>query len=478
MTKPAVAPLCIDCDGTLIRTDLLHEAVLLMLKQYPLGIFFLPFWLLKGKAYLKARIAEHVDFNWAVLPYREDIIALIQEARQEGTPVILVTASPEKWADGIAEHLGFFDDVLATRDKLNLSGKNKAQELVKLYGEHNFDYAGNAAADFPVWKAARGAIIVNNSKSFIKKARATNTNIVKIVPSKSGGFLTYIKALRVHQWLKNFLIFVPLLAAHQMNNPNSLWQAVLAFFAFSTCASVVYIINDLLDLESDRQHIRKRKRPFAACTIPVVNGVILAPLLLGVSVILSLLLPPQFILVLALYFAMTVAYSVRLKRQVIVDVMMLASLYTMRIIAGAAATNITPSFWLLAFSMFIFLSLALVKRYSELLVTLEQNKDEAPGRGYAVTDLPVLMAIGVSSSMIAVLVFAFYLNLPEVNGMYPHKRWLWLISPILLYWLSRIWMKTHRGEIDDDPIVFAVKDWQSLVVFAICACCFVAASVT
>lgn len=474
MIKPVAAPLCIDCDGTLIRTDLLHEAVLLMLKQYPLGIFLLPFWLLKGKAYLKARIAQHVEFNWSALPYRQEILDLTRSARQQGIATILVTASPTKWAEGIANYLGIFDEVLASRDQLNLSGKNKAQALVKRYGEHNFDYAGNANADLPVWKVARNAIVVSHSKGFINKAKAVNSNPIRIILTESAGFLTYIKAIRVHQWLKNLLIFLPVLAAHDLNNFK---QALLAFLAFSACASVVYVINDLLDLEADRQHIRKCKRPFAAGKISVAKGVILVPGLLAVSFGLALLLSTKFIGVLGLYFVMTLAYSIRFKQQVILDVMLLASLYTMRIIAGAAATNITPSFWLLAFSMFIFLSLALVKRYSELLITLEQHKGKAPGRGYAVTDLPVLMALGVSASMNAVLVFAFYLNLPEVNGMYAHKHWLWLISPLLLYWLARIWMKTHRGEIDDDPIIFAVKDWQSLVTLALCACLFGIASV-
>ena len=478
MANKTSIPLCIDCDGTLLRTDLLHEAVFILLKEHPFHVFLLPFWLMRGKAYLKARLAEYVNFNWKTMPYRKEVIELIRRAKADNRKVVLVTASPLNWANGLSAHLGLFDEVFATQQNINLSGTNKAQELVRRYGEKNFDYAGDSRPDLKVWQAAASAIVVTANNRFINKVKTVNENIEDIFKKDKAKILTYVKALRVHQWLKNLLIFVPVMAAHKLSDPVIVTHAVYAFFSFSACASAVYIINDLLDLESDRLHVRKCKRPFAACSIPISTGALLVPLLLAISVALAILSPPYFIWVLAGYFAVTLAYSFKLKRQVIVDVMTLAGLYTTRIIAGAAATQIMPSFWILAFSMFIFLSLALVKRYSELLVTLQQNKEEAHGRGYMVSDLPVLMALGVSSSMLAVLVFAFYLNLPEVNGLYPDKKWLWLISPVLLYWLSRMWMKTHRGEIDDDPIVFAVKDWQSLVVLAICACLFAAASLS
>ena len=268
---------------------------------------------------------------------------------------------------------------------------------------------------------------------------------------------------------------MPLLAAHQLNVFDGIIQVFYAFLAFSFCASSVYVLNDLLDLDSDRQHIRKRKRPFAACTIPLWHGMLMVPLLLVTAFSLSMLLPNRFILALVAYFVMTLAYSIRLKKQVIVDVMLLAGLYTMRIIAGAAATLITPSFWLLAFSMFIFLSLAMVKRYSELLITLQNNKQEAAGRGYLVSDLPVLMAIGVSAGLCSVLILALYLNNPEINKMYPNTMWLWLMPPLLLYWVARMWMKTQRGQVDDDPVVFAARDWQSLVVLLLSACIFIVA---
>jgi len=468
-------PLCVDCDGTLLHTDLLHESVFLLLKQAPWALFILPFWLFRGKAYLKARIAERVTFNWSTLPYRSEVMDAIAIARGEGRAVMLATAAPRAWADGVAAHLGVFDAVIATEESLNLSAANKADRLIALYGSRGFDYAGNGWADVPVWAAARTGIVVSSSKNLIARARVVTQSVQSISVPKAGLF-GVLKCLRVHQWLKNLLVLVPLLAAHQVSESQGFVLAGLAFLAFSFCASAVYVLNDLLDLESDRQHIRKCKRPFASGLIPVWHGIIMVPLLLAVALGLASWLPGAFGLVLAIYFVFTLAYSLRLKRQVIVDVMLLAALYTMRIIAGTAATDIVPSFWLLAFSMFIFLSLAIVKRYSELWVTLQQQKQTAAGRGYTVTDLPVLASLGAGAGMAAVLVLALYINDPETARLYPERIWLWLVPPAILYWVSRIWLKTCRGEIDDDPVVFAVKDWQSLLIGGLLTFCFVLAA--
>ncbi|MFW5432415.1 MAG: UbiA family prenyltransferase [Methylophilaceae bacterium] len=468
-------PLCVDCDHTLIATDLLYEAFFLMLKQYPLGLFLLPFWLLKGKAHLKQRLAEKVSFDWSTLPYREEVVELIEEAKKNKRKVILATASPLAWANGVAGHLQCFDEVLATTKDTNLSGKNKAAKLVQLYGERGFDYAGDNMVDLTVWQHAAGAVVVSSKDSLTNTLAKTSTPILQVIKPTSANIITYIKALRIHQWLKNALVIVPLLAAHQIGTIEGLLQAAYAFIAFSLCASSVYVLNDLLDLESDRMHIRKRKRPFAACSIPIWQGMLMIPILLIAAFGVATLLPKLFSLVLFTYFLITLAYSIWLKKQVIVDVMMLAGLYTMRIIAGAAATDIQPSFWLLAFSMFIFLSLAMVKRYSELLVTLQANKKEPAGRGYSVDDLPVLMAIGVSAGLGSVLIFSLYINSPETNQMYQNTIWLWLMPPILLYWISRMWMKAHRGQVDDDPVVFAAKDWQSIFVLFISVSIFIKA---
>lgn len=462
MNKPPY-PLCVDCDGTLLRTDLLHEAVFLLAKQSPLSLLQLPQWLLRGKAHMKQQIALRVQFDFDSLPVCDEMVEQIRCARAEGRRVVLVTASPRVWADGVAKRIGLFDDVLASNEHTNLAGRHKGALLAERFGDRQFDYAGNAAADLAVWDRAAGAVVVSSSARLIRAAGERASVHAIITPARATP-LTFLKALRLHQWLKNLLVWVPLAAAHQLGSAHGIVQGLLAFLAFSLCASAVYVLNDLLDLESDRAHQRKCKRPFASGAIPIWQGAVLIPLLLLASLAFALQLPLAFLAVLAGYFAMTLAYSVRLKRQVIVDVMMLAALYTVRVIAGAAATEVLPSFWLLAASMFLFLSLAMIKRYSELLITLQQNKRTAAGRGYSVQDLPVLMSIGVSAGMVGVLVLALYVNAPESTALYRHKLWLWLLPPVMLYWVSRIWMKAHRGEVDDDPVVFAARDWQSQVI--------------
>lgn len=287
---------------------------------------------------------------------------------------------------------------------------------------------------------------------------------------------SFLKMLRVHQWLKNLLIFVPMLAAHRLRSISGIAVAALAFIAFSLCASGVYVLNDVLDRESDRQHVRKRYRPIAAGEVTVPQALTVAALLLLLAAALALRVSSLFALTLALYFVMTSAYSLRLKRQVMVDVMLLAALYTIRVLAGAVATRVVPSFWLLAFSMFLFLSLAVVKRYSEMLVTLAEDRRYAAGRGYRVEDMPVLLSLGVATGTAAIVVLALYINDPATSTLYPATVWLWLVPPLMLYWISRVWMKAHRGELHDDPVIFAMRDWQSLVTVALAAACFGAAT--
>ncbi len=460
-------PLCVDCDNSLIATDLLYEACFLLIKQNFVKLFLIPIWLLKGKAYLKAQLAENVVFNFGSLPYRPEVLKIINDAKKEQRAIVLATASPKKWADGVAAHLNCFTQVISTEGGINLSAKNKADKLVYLFGNLGYEYIGDSSDDIIVWKHALKATVVNKKNILLKKVPQYNqANITHIKPP-AATIKSYFKAIRVHQWLKNALIFVPLLASHQFLEGDLIYKALLAFIAFSFCASSVYILNDLLDLESDRQHHSKNKRPFASGVIPILNGAILTPILLGIAIYISFkFLPPLFDLTLIIYYVMTLAYSVKLKQQVIVDVLMLSALYTIRILAGAAATNVVPSFWLLEFSLFTFLSLALVKRYTEMATALEKNKSTASGRGYYTEDLSVLMAIGVGSAMCSVMVFSLYINSETADALYPSKYWLWGVIPFILYWNSRLWMKTRRKEIPDDPVLFAVYDWQTLVILA------------
>jgi len=475
MTTNRSQPLCIDCDGTLIRTDLLHESVLLLVKASPLSLLKLPFWLMKGKAHLKQQIAQRVSLNAQSLPYEPEVLELIKQARTQGRNVVLATASPRGQAEAIATHLALFDRVEATDANTNLAGHNKAAHLEKLFGRGGFDYAGNSRADLPVWAASAGAIVVSSSQS-LRKAAAASVAVLQVVKPLPQSLKVYAKAIRVHQWLKNLLVFVPVLAAHQIS-PGPIKAALLAFVSFSLCASAVYVINDLLDLSSDRLHARKRNRPFASGALPISQGLVMAPALLLTSALIATQLPLAFAATLLAYFVVTCLYSFWLKNQVIVDVLMLASLYTSRIIAGSAATLIVPSFWLLAFSMFMFLSLAIVKRYSEMLVAIQQNKTKAAGRGYLVSDMPVLVSLGASAGYMAILILALYVNSPDLNGLYPRRWALWLALPPLLYWISRVWMKTHRGEMHDDPVVFAATDKQSWILAVLIGCALLAATI-
>jgi 4-hydroxybenzoate polyprenyltransferase len=460
-------PLCVDLDGTLIKTDLLHESLIALIREDPGALLSIPGWLAQGRAAFKHAVAERGTIDVGTLPYNPAVLAQMETARAERRPVVLTTAAAPQLATAVAAHLGLFDAVISSDATTNLSGPAKAARLVETYGHSGFDYIGNDTADLPVWKAARHALLVGNA--------ALDKHATRIAP-RAPTLRPFIKALRPVQWLKNLLVFVPLLAGQKLGDPALFFAACVAFIAFSLTASSVYLVNDLLDLAADRRHHRKSARPFASGALPVKVGIFAAPLLVGGGITLGVVfLPPLFLIVLGGYLLLTSLYSFWLKRYVIVDVILLAGLYTLRIIAGSAATGIAPSFWLLAFSQFIFFSLALVKRYTELRLKEDETSIVA-GRGYYPADLPVLMALGASSGMMAVLVLALYIESPATAALYAGRAWLWLIPPVMLYWVARLWMKTHRGEIHDDPVVFAARDRQSLLIAGILGLIFVAAA--
>jgi 4-hydroxybenzoate polyprenyltransferase len=466
-------PLCVDCDGSLIRTDLLHEAVFALLKARWFLLFLLPWWLLKGRAHLKAQLAQRVRIDAATLPYNEPLVAWLREERARGRTLVLATAADRRLADGVAAHLDLFDEVLASERGINLAGAQKASALARRFGEQGFDYVGNSRADMAVWRHAGGAIVVGAPAGAGTLAAAAGgvTELLRVFDGGaqrlSARLAEYLRAMRLHQWLKNLLVLLPALAAHRIGEAQALSASLLALFAFGLAASGVYVLNDLLDLPSDRQHARKRHRPFASGRVPVAHGALMVPLLLAAAAAVAWALPPLFQATLALYLVVTTAYSVGLKNHPVIDVIVLASLYTLRVLAGSAATGIHPSFWLLAFSLFLFLSLALVKRHAELAAVLKQDGQRAAGRGYEVADLALLMAVGVSSAMASVLVLALYVHNPETAQLYREPMLLWLIVPLLLYWVMRLWMLTHRGAMHDDPVVFAARDSQSLAVLAL-----------
>ncbi len=454
-------PLCVDLDGTLLRTDLLVESAFALLKRNILYLFLLPVWLLKGKAHLKQRIADRVDLDVGLLPYHDTFLAHLEREHGKGRRLILATASNEKFAEAVALHLGIFDQVLASDRSTNLSGGRKLEYLQRLFGAGGFDYAGDAMVDLPLWQQARQALLVN-PRPGVQGAVERQGGTPTVFDDREGHpFKRYLKALRIHQWLKNLLLFVPLLMAHRFAEPVLVGQALLAFLVFGLCASSVYLLNDLLDLPDDRRHPIKRRRPLAAGSISIVHGVMLIPALLVAAFSLALLLPTEFLTVLGLYYCITLAYSLRLKRAAVVDVLTLAGLYTIRIIAGAAAVLVDASFWLLAFSMFLFLSLALLKRFTELLTLEQQGVSAAIGRGYITADLETLSSFGSASAYMAVLVLAFYINSDAVRDLYSRPEIIWLLCPLLLYPMTRIWLLARRGRLHEDPVVFVILDRHS-----------------
>lgn len=456
-------PLIIDLDGSLISTDLLLESLMKVLRTRPYLLFLLPFWLLKGRAFLKAKLAERCKIDAAALPYNEQVLALIEREKKLGRKICLVTASTEQFANQIADHLGLFDEVFGSRDDHNLKGARKASFLVQRFGKGRFDYTGDSRADIAVWKEAAKVYVVTGSLSFFKRIEHQFPGAELITAPKLTPYIV-IRQMRVHQWVKNLLIFVPPIMAHNLLELPVVFSAIAAFFSFSFCASGVYIINDLVDLEADRQHHYKRHRPLASGTLPLHMGASMVPFLWGTSLLLALFLPVSFLLVLGSYLLITTLYSFLLKRIEVLDVVTLAGLYTVRVLAGGMACSVVVSPWLLAFSLFMFLSLGCVKRYSELFVMRQKEQEITHGRGYRASDLEMIGQCGISSGYISVLVLALYINSDVVIHFYRYPEVLWMLCPVILFWITRVWLLAHRGELHEDPIVFALHDVVSFIV--------------
>jgi 4-hydroxybenzoate polyprenyltransferase/phosphoserine phosphatase len=469
-----ILPLVVDLDGTLIRTDLLIESFFAHVGANPGRIFALAAALSKGKSFFKADIARVTAIDPAHLPYNRYVLSLINEARSRGRPVYLASASNERYVREIAAHLGCFDGWFHSDETCNLAGKTKADLLVERFGPKGFDYVGDGRADLPVWAVAANCFAVGAPERVAMALKGIDPS-ARIIGSQDGGPRDWLRLFRVHQWAKNALIFVPAFGAH-LFDAASIVHAFIAAVSFSLAASSIYILNDLVDLDADRGHRSKRLRPLAAGTVSIRKALAAGPLLLLLAFALGLLLPPFFLPVLAAYVALTTAYSFYLKRKMMVDVVTLASLYTLRVIAGAAAAAAAPSEWILAFSMFIFASLALMKRYVELAARLDAALPDPTNRNYRKSDLATLAALAAASGFNAVTVFALYISSETVHRLYRHPNALWLICPILLYWVGRALILADRRLMDDDPIMFALKDRVSLLSFALIAAIMVAAA--
>ena len=471
----ATRPLCVDLDGTLVATDTLWESLLLMLRTAPHRVLALVFVLLGGRPKLKRYLSTRAPVDPTTLPYREEVLALARKARLEGRSVLLVTASDQATASAIAAHVGVFDEAVGSDGRQNLKAERKAEALVSRFGRGGFEYIGDATADVPVWKAAGEAIIVGASPR-TRRVAERSVPKVTVLSKRPSRFKSAVKELRPHQWTKNLLLFVPLYLAHKQDELAPVFSAVMAFVAFSACASSIYVLNDLVDMQSDRMHRTKRKRPLASGALSVPEA--LALMMLGVGIgfaLAALFVNTQFVWVLLGYLALTTLYSFSLKRRLIVDVLTLASLFTYRVWAGSVAVQVELSFWLLAFSIFFFTSLAFVKRYSELIQLRDKNERVLRGRNYRLEDIPIVTTIGPASGLVAVLVFALYINSPSILTHYTTPKALWGICLILTYWITRIWFLAARDELHDDPVLFAIRDKVSLISGALTVGCLLAA---
>lgn len=466
-------PLVVDLDGTLLRSDMLVESAFSFLRQHPFRALAPLSWLFSGKANLKAKLAAAVSLDVTTLPYDRQTIAFLEREKANGRTLVLATASHQKYADMIAAHLGLFDRVLATHGNTNLSARTKRDVLVREYGEKGFDYVGNSRDDIKVWASAHRAYLVNPEIG-VEAAATRLGNMEQVIRTPAHPWQDWVKQLRLHQWAKNALLFVPLLASHRIGEVELLVSGLLAFLVFGLCASSVYLLNDLLDLEDDRQHSKKRYRPLASGAVSIKAALVAFPTLLIFAFAgAAWLLPLKFMLALAFYYMLTLAYSLLLKRIMTVDVITLAMLYTVRIVAGTLAFNIPLTFWMLAFSIFLFLSLAFVKRYAELRESRSKGMTELTrGRGYYPTDLEMISSLGAASGYLAVMVLALYIQDQSTLALYRYPQVIWLACPLLLYWITRTWMIAHRGWMHDDPVVFAMKDRNSLLVGVLFAAVF------
>jgi len=453
-------PLVVDLDGTLLKTDLLLESVLALLKRGPLFLLILPWWLWKGKAYLKQQVARRVSLDVSVLPYRSDLLDYLTTQRAAGRTIALATASDMRTAQQVADYLKLFDLVFASNGITNLSGEAKRARLVSEFGEKGFDYAGNERRDLVVWSSARNAIVVNATQ-LVSSRVAGIAPVLRIFEDRKRGLVDHLKPLRTQHWLKNILIFVPLFAAHRFYEVDLLGKVLLALLAFACVTSGGYLLNDLLDLPDDRHHPHKRFRSFAAADLPLSYGLVMIVALLGIGCLVGLMVSQLFFLTLSVYFALTLTYSLYVKKVVLLDVIVLAGLYSVRILAGSAAIAIWPSHWLLAFSTFLFFSLALVKRYGELMILRTIDSESVKARGYELSDAELLAAMGIASGYLAVLVLALYISSDTARVLYERYELMWFLCPLLFYWISHIWLTAHRGKMPDDPVVFAIGDETS-----------------
>lgn len=460
----AMRPLCVDLDGTLVKSDTLVDSLLVLVRTQPLAAASSPLWLRGGKAAFKAQMSARVALDVDHLPWNREVLDYLTEQRATGRKVYLVTGADAGLAQRVADRLGIFDGVLASDGVTNRTGDRKLSSLREHFAESGFDYIGNAGPDGPVLAGCGEAMVANPTRSLRAMIRSGRIPVSRSFHDRASRWKSLLKAIRLHQWAKNVLIFVPLVLAHVFRLPE-LWNAALAFLSFSLCASATYILNDLLDIEADRRHPKKRLRPFAAGDLSAAAGVAIVVALLAASFAGAAFLSRGYLGWLLAYLVATLAYSLRLKRVALLDVLLLSGLYTLRLLAGAAAVHVPISHWFAGFAVFLFLSLAIVKRFSELQNVRARGGSLANGRGYLLTDIEQLRSFGTVSAMASVVIFSLYISSGETLGLYRRPGRMWLIVPLLIWWIFRVWLLASRGELDEDPVIFAVTDKMSLLIW-------------
>lgn len=482
----AEVPLCVDLDGTLVKSDTLVDAILLLLRQQPASALSWAGWMRQGKAAFKQQIAARARVDVEHLPWNGPLLAYLREEFARGRRVFLATAADRLLADQVAGYLGIFEGVLASDGTLNLAGGNKLTAFQQRFPA-GFTYIGNAMPDRTLLKASVAPMVANPHRALRAGLRSDGTVIAQTFEDRKSTVRVALKAVRLHQWAKNILVFLPTILAHDFG-ANALVASGIAFLSLSFCASATYVINDLLDIEADRRHSRKRRRPFAAGDLSPIAGAGIVVAFFAVAFVLALLVPrafaalpgtdglafplahpDQFLVWLGLYTVTTLAYSFRLKQMMLVDTIVLSGLYTVRILAGSAATGVTVSTWLAAFSIFFFLSLAFVKRFSELDLLAASNKTKASGRGYGTGDMEQLRSFGTASAFASVVVLTMYISNLDAANLYLHSTRLWLLVPVLLLWIMRVWLLASRGHLHEDPVVYAITDKRSWLLGLVAA---------
>lgn len=470
-------PLCVDLDGTLVRTNTLAETIVGVVRLKPSILWRIPFWALQGQARLWTELTHIFRPDASILPYSKPVADLIRKEAANGRTVVLATGAHESVARDVATQFGLFSAVLATRGGEHLTGKAKAEALVSRFGTRGFDYVGDSHTDMAVFRHCRMAYVASTSRSLPSRLKRESIPNVRISthlesPGRSG----LLAALRPRQWAKNLLVFLPVLLSHRFAEVGLLLNSALAFALMCMISSAAYIFNDIGDVEADRRHPDKRHRPFARGATSIRLAMPVAVVLAVSSIAAGWFVNPGVSLLLALYLAATTLYSVWLKKLLIVDMILLAAFYILRVFLGSAATGIRISAWTDLFCLFIFSGLAAVKRYAEVRNSAARSAGFIERRAYLPGDALPLMSIGTSCFVGAVIAFGLYLGSSEVRTLYRKPDLLWLACPILLGWACRLWILSHRGELHgEDPFAFSLGDRWSQVAALLAAAVFMLA---